>query len=152
MTTILITLAASFISAFIPVLNAEAYLAGVAIAYPAVPATALALAGAGGQMAGKYLWYLGAANAMKWSWLRTHMEAPKRKAAYGKWRERVEDRPVLAGAILFLSAFIGVPPLAITPILAGHLRMNVWLFLLVGLVGRWLRFELIIAGVSLLPW
>lgn len=150
--TTLITLIVCFVSAFIPVVNAEAYLGAVALADPAVPTSALALAAAVGQMAGKYLWYLGAAHATKWEWLRIRLEEPKRKAAYEKWRLRVEDRPLLAASVLFLSASVGLPPLAITPIIAGHLRMNVWVFLIVGLVGRWIRFELLLAGVALLPW
>lgn len=149
--TVFVSLVVSLVSAFIPVINAEAYLGAIALANPGISAFPLALAGAVGQMAGKYVWYLGAANATRWRWLRKYLADPKRQAAYDKWRTRVHDRPVAAGVGMFLSAFIGIPPLAITPIIAGHLRMNVWLFLVVGLIGRWLRFQLIIMGVGLIP-
>lgn len=44
------------------------------------------------------------------------------------------------GAVLFLSATLGVPPFYVTPILAGLLRISFPLFFVCGFSGRFLRF------------
>lgn len=149
---LLTTFGVCLVSAFIPVVNAEAYLVAVTATGDQLPTMLVALAGAGGQMLGKYFWYLGGRYSLRWKWLRKRVESPQRKAQYETWKSRVRERPALSAVMLLVSAFIGLPPLAITSILAGHLRMPWWIFVPVGLIGRLGRFGLIIAGVSLLPW
>ncbi len=45
---------------------------------------------------------------------------------------------------------INFPPFAIVAVLAGQLRMNLWLFLVVGFVGRTLRFAAFLGGGDVL--
>ena len=49
---------------------------------------------------------------------------------------------------MFASAFSGFPPFAILAVLAGQLRMQLALFLGLGLLGRWLRFTAVLGGAE----
>ena len=76
------------------------------------------------------------------------METPKARARLETWRTRTHERPVLAGALVFVSAFSGFPPFAILAVLAGQLRMQLALFFGLGLAGRWLRFTAVLGGAG----
>jgi membrane protein YqaA with SNARE-associated domain len=91
--------------------------------------------------------YLGA-SSLSWAWVRRRMETPKARARLEKWRTRTHERPLFAGALVFLSAFSGFPPFAILAVLAGQLRMNLALFFVLGLAGRWLRFTAVLGSAE----
>ena len=136
------------LSALVPLVNLEVYLVGLA----AVSSTAhvwllAALAGAG-QMVGKLAWYYLGANALRWGWVRRKVEKPKAQAKLELWRRRTTDRPVFGAALVGVSAFSGFPPFAVISVLAGQLRMNVGLFLGVGMLGRTLRFAGLLGGAG----
>jgi membrane protein YqaA with SNARE-associated domain len=101
-----------------------------------------------GQTVGKVIWYYAGVHSMKVSWLRRKMETEKWQAAYAKWHERIVGRPVLAGTICFASSVSGFPPLAIIAVLAGSLRMNLAIFISTVLVGRIIRFWLVLEGAG----
>lgn len=136
----------SIASALVPVLNVEIYLA----ALPNVEERAFefAVVAGTGQTLGKILWFYAGIHSMKLSWLKRKMETEKWQASYLKWHQRIVGRPVLAGTITFVSAFSGFPPLAIIAVLAGSLRMNLTLFIGTTLVGRILRFWLVLEGAE----
>ncbi len=136
----------SVASALIPVLNVEIYLA----ALPSVEERAFefAVVAGTGQTIGKIFWFYAGIHSMKVSWLKRKMETEKWQASYQKWHQRIVGRPVLAGTITFVSAFSGFPPLAIIAVLAGSLRMNLPLFIGTTLVGRILRFWLVLEGAE----
>ena len=135
-------------SALVPLVNIEAYL-GVRGSVAAVGAVwTLGLAAALGQMAGKVVWYYLGANALSWGWVRRKVETPKAQARLEKWRTRTQTKPLVAGSLVFVSAFSGLPPFAIVAVLAGQLRMNLGLFFALGLVGRWLRFAAVLGGAE----
>lgn len=136
----------SVASALVPVLNVEIYLA----ALPNVEERAFefAVVAGTGQTIGKILWFYAGIHSMKVSWLKRKMETEKWQASYQKWHQRIVGRPVLAGTITFVSAFSGFPPLAIIAVLAGSLRMNLPVFIGTTLVGRILRFWLVLAGAE----
>ncbi len=136
----------SIASALVPVLNVEIYLA----ALPNVEERAFefAVVAGTGQTLGKILWFYAGIHSMKLSWLKRKMETEKWQASYQKWHQRIVGRPVLAGTITFVSAFSGFPPLAIIAVLAGSLRMNLTLFIGTTLVGRILRFWLVLEGAE----
>jgi membrane protein YqaA with SNARE-associated domain len=142
----------SFASALIPVLNVEAYLAVVAAKLDGLSSWQLAAVGAFGQGMGKVLWYYAGAHSLKMPWMQKKMDTEKWAAAYAKWHERIVGRPVLAGFISLLSAITGVPPLAVISVLAGALRMNFVTFLVTVLVGRTIRFWLVLEGVGWVEW
>jgi membrane protein YqaA with SNARE-associated domain len=141
-------LSVAFTSALVPVVNIEAYL-GVRGSVADVGAVwTLGFAAALGQMAGKVVWYYLGANALSWGWVRRKVETPKAQARLEKWRTRTQTKPLVAGSLVFLSAFSGFPPFAIVAVLAGQLRMNLGLFFVLGLVGRWLRFAAVLGGAE----
>ncbi|MBA3780664.1 VTT domain-containing protein [Nocardioides sp. InS609-2] len=135
----------SFGSALIPILNAEAYVAVAANTYPAILIASVA---AVGQMVGKTLWYYAGANAEKLPWIHARMDKPKSRASMEKWQERTQGRPWFTAALLFASAWAGIPPYAVMAALAGVLRVNFLVFLLTGLVGRFLRFWIVAAAAT----
>jgi membrane protein YqaA with SNARE-associated domain len=136
----------SIASALVPVINIEVYLVGLAAVTSTDRVWFLAAVGGVGQMLGKLVWYYLGANALRWGWVRRKVEKPKAKAKLELWRSRTQDRPLVGATLLFASAVSGFPPFAIVAVLAGQLRMNVWMFLGVGLIGRTLRFAAFLGG------
>lgn len=135
-------------SALIPVLNAEIPLAGIPTG--STSAWSFAFAAAAGQTVGKVLWYYAGTHSMKLPWLRKRMETEKWQASYAKWHGRIVGRPWTGGAICFGSAVSGFPPLAVVAVLVGSLRMNLGVFVGTVLVGRTIRFWLVIEGAAIL--
>ncbi len=148
MEDLLTILVLGFASALVPVLNIEAYLAVRAAVTQVDALWLLALVAALGQMVGKLIWYQIGASSLGWSWVRRRIEKPKVAASLELWRSRTHQRPVLAGSLVLLSAVVGLPPFAILAVVAGQLRMSLGLFLGLGLLGRWLRFALVLGGVA----
>jgi len=140
-------LAIAFTSALIPLVNIEAYLGVRAGLDSEIGPWVLGLVAGLGQMFGKLIWYYLGANSLSWAWIRRRIERPKRQAKLRIWRARTHDRPVAAGALVFVSALTGLPPFAILSVIAGQLKMNLAVFLVLGLVGRSLRFTAILGGV-----
>jgi membrane protein YqaA with SNARE-associated domain len=138
---------ASVASALLPLINIEAILA-VTISQQEQHAFALVVAATIGQMLGKILWYWGAVEVERAPWVRRQLEKPKAKASLERWHARAEGRPWFTAGLLFVSAFTGFPPYAVTAVLAGTLRVNFWAFLVTGLLGRGLRFWVVVAGAS----
>lgn len=141
-------LGVAFASALIPLVNIEAYL-GVRGSVGGLESVwGLGLLAAFGQMAGKVVWYYLGASSLGWGWVRRRVETPKAQARLETWRSRTHERPWFAGGLVFLSAFSGFPPFAILSVLAGQLRMSLTLFLVLGLLGRWLRFTAVLGGAQ----
>lgn len=130
----------SFVSAFVPAVNAELLLLGLAAAAPPVWILPVVMLTTIGQMAGKLLLYLAARGVVR---------LPGGRA--GAWLERaaarVEGHERVGGTVLFASAFTGLPPFYLTAIGAGFTRFHLGQFLLLGSAGRFLRF----AAVALVP-
>lgn len=141
-------LAIAFLSALVPLVNLEAYLGLRAAVAEVNDLWLLGLVAAAGQMVGKVIWYLIGASSLEWGWVKRRIEKPKAQARLLKWRARTEERPVVAGALVFASAVTGFPPFAILAVLAGQLRMSLTVFFVLGLAGRWLRFTAVIGGVA----
>jgi membrane protein YqaA with SNARE-associated domain len=145
---VLTTLGVGFASALLPFVNIEAYLAAVGAALQDVGIWAVAAAAAVGQTAGKVTLYFAADWAMDLPWIRRKMATPKWHASYERWRLRVEHHPGQTGALLFASASLGFPPLYVMAVLAGQLKVKLWLFVSTCLVGRYLRFLAMLGGAS----
>ncbi|QBX56277.1 hypothetical protein EXE58_12900 [Nocardioides seonyuensis] len=139
--------AASVASALVPLINVEAILAVAASQQPGIT-VALVLAATIGQMAGKVLWYWGGMHVDRAPWVHKHLQKPKVAASLDRWHARAEGRPAFTAGLLLLSAAVGLPPYALTAVLAGVLRVPFWIFLVTGLVGRGLRFWAVVAGTT----
>ncbi|HJR37523.1 MAG TPA: VTT domain-containing protein [Nocardioidaceae bacterium] len=148
MRDLLALLAIGFASALIPLINIEAYLGLRAAVADIDQVWLLGFVAAAGQMLGKVIWYYIGASSLEWGWIKRRIERPKAQQRLVQWRTRTDERPVFAGGLVFVSALTGLPPFAILAVLAGQLRMNLTLFLVLGLVGRWLRFVAVLGGVE----
>jgi membrane protein YqaA with SNARE-associated domain len=136
------------LSALVPLVNIEAYL-GVRGSVASVDHLwLLAFVAGAGQMIGKVAWYYLGANALQWGWVRRKVETPKAQQRLETWRRRTHEKPVVAGGLVLLSAFTGFPPFAIVAVVAGQLRMQLAVFVVLGLLGRWLRFVVVLGGAE----
>ncbi|MBA2560539.1 MAG: VTT domain-containing protein [Propionibacteriales bacterium] len=150
MRLLLATFGVAVASALIPVINIEAYIAGIGALVTTFGVWPVSSVAAAGQTVGKAFWYEVGRTSMRWRYIQQKMESPRWQQQYEKMKTRVDDRPWVGMTLLFVSATLGVPPLAILAVLAGQLRFHrVW-FYLTTLIGRTLRFAAVLGGVSLL--
>jgi len=147
---LLATFGVAVASALFPLINIEAYIAGVAALGGSSGVWGLSVVAAAGQVVGKVFWYEIGRSSMNWTYIKKKMETPRWQQQYDKWTSRIDDRPWVGMGLLFLSATLGFPPLAIMAVLAGQLRFNRFLFYLTTFVGRALRFAAVLGGVDLL--
>jgi membrane protein YqaA with SNARE-associated domain len=140
----------SVASALFPLINIEAYL-GVREAVTGIDTIWLpSFVAALGQSTGKIVWYWIGGHSLGWGWIRRRVERPRAKARLELWQRRTNDRPVLAGLLVMGSSVTGFPPLAVISVLAGQLRMNLPWFLVIVLVGRWIRFAAVLGSAGYL--
>ncbi|MBB4636206.1 membrane protein YqaA with SNARE-associated domain [Longimicrobium terrae] len=142
----LATFGVAFASAVIPVIPIEIYLIGAAALAPKPFALSLALAAALGQMVGKILVYYAGTGAVK-------LPGKHLQNALTRANEYIATKPRSGGMVMFISAFVGFPPFVLMTLVAGAARMNLWLFLAIGLVGRFFRFAVCVLVPHLVrPW
>src|SRR5262245_14975906 len=141
------TYAVSVVSAVFPVINAELYLIGVGAAVSDEALVPVVLLSALGQMTGKAGLYAGGRGLLK-------LRPGSRTGAVERLHSRVLEKKGSTGALLFASAFLGLPPFYVLSIVAGMLHVRFAAFLLLGFVGRALRFGLVILMPQLVggPW
>jgi membrane protein YqaA with SNARE-associated domain len=130
------TLAVCAISGVVPLIHTELYLIGLAAVVDARHLPGLALAAAVGQMAGKVLVYYAGRGVLK---------LPFKKERMGEWEEKLRAHRGGVDGVLFLSAFLGLPPIYAVSISAGALHWSLRRFLVVGTIGRTLRFIVVMA-------
>jgi len=145
---LLATFGVGVVSAAFPLVNMEVFITGLGVAVGEPNIWFIALSGGLGQAVGKIPWYEASRRSMDWGYIRKKMEKPKWKRRYDKVRSVSEERPWVGMAMLFSSALVAVPPLAITTVLAGQLRFSRPLFYLAIVVGRTLQFAALLGGVS----
>jgi len=154
MTLVLSTFFTAIASALLPFLNMEITLGVIAertnLGPDSIKALYLALAAGAGQTVGKIIWYEAAKLSWDSPWVQKKVTNEKWRRAYDKWQQRIDGRPWFAGAIMFCAAFTGIPPLLVLAMLAGTLKMPLWVFIPTVFVGRVMRFWLILAGVGTL--
>lgn len=144
--------AVSLVSGLVPFVSIEVYLGGVAAATDAARSpgllVGLALAAGVGQTLAKVAWYLVAARSMESPRLQRKLAKERWRRAVERWHERVTGRPVLTTAVLLASAFVGFPPLMIIAVVAGSLRVPLAVYVPAVLLGRTVRFWLLLTGVG----
>ena len=69
---------------------------------------------------------------------------------YSRARNRAESHVLGASSLVFLSATLGFPPMAVIAVVAGQLSFHRWVFYATTLVGRTLRFAALLGGISFL--
>jgi membrane protein YqaA with SNARE-associated domain len=139
----------SIASALLPFLPMEAYIVGAAAAAPGVPAAiSLGIAAGAGATVGKVIWYEIARRGITSKWGQRKLAKPKTRASYEKWMARMQGRPVYSTTIMFIAASVGIPPLLVMALVAGLLKMPLWVFVPTVFVGRSIRFTLLFLGVD----
>lgn len=142
------TLGYAILSSLVPIFNVEIYLVAIATQIPPGLAIPVAVAAGVGQALGKVVWYYGSLKSMELPWMRKRMHTERWKRSFDKWQGRVHDRPWAAGAFMFISALVGVPPLLVMGAVAGALRMNMVMFMTTIIVGRSIQSWVILAGLT----
>ena len=144
------TFLVAILSALVPLVNIEAYLATVGALVNQFGLWPVSFVAALGQTVGKAIWYEVGRQSMHWSYIQKKIQQPKWQQQYQRARERAESHVLGAAALVFLSATLGFPPMAVIAVVAGQLSFRRWVFYVTTLVGRTLRFAALLGGISLL--
>ncbi|MEP6666427.1 MAG: hypothetical protein ABJA81_08275 [Nocardioidaceae bacterium] len=148
MKLLLATFAMGVLSAVFPLVNMEAYIAGVAAIIGDLNIWLIAFIAGIGQAVGKIPWYEVSRSSMDWPYIRRKMENPDWRRRYDRVKDLTDERPWVGIALLFASSLIAIPPLAITAVLAGQLRFNRAMFHATIIIGRTLQFAALLGGVA----
>jgi membrane protein YqaA with SNARE-associated domain len=146
------TLGYGLASAFIPVVNAEAYavLAGHRAGHAVVVVVVLAF----GQTAGKLLLFEAARRGTG----RLNQKLARRnrsgraQALAARWAEPLRrwlSRRRTGLPTVFVSAAVGIPPLAVVSLAAGTADLRRWEFATACFVGRSIRFAVLVLSTTL---
>ncbi len=123
----------SVLSALVPWFNGELILLAHAVALRSpIDLMALATVAAAGQMGGKCVLY--------WLGVQTGRLAVSRDGRVDRWAGLLGTRGTRAAAIVFVSSVVGIPPLYLTTIAAGTVRMAFPRFFGAAGAGRVIRF------------
>ena len=147
MTVLLACFGVALASAFLPFIPIEAYIAA-AIGESGQTWWALALAATFGQMLGKIAIFLLGRQSMEWAWLQRRMQRHNVEKYVVMLHEAAERRRLAVDSLVFVSASVGIPPFAVISLLAGQVKMSLPRFLVIGSVGRFLRFAAVALGVD----
>lgn len=133
----LTTFGVAVASAMIPVINIEIYLLGASALAPPAMVIPLIVAASLGQVIGKIGLFYAGTGALK-------LPGKRLKAALEKMNTQIQERPNMGNALVFVSATAGLPPFYLVTLAAGAARMNLPMFLAVSLVGRLIRFTVVV--------
>ncbi|HEX6041391.1 YqaA family protein [Longimicrobium sp.] len=134
----LTTFGVAVLSAVIPLINIEIYLLGASALAPREMVIPLVIAGTLGQVIGKIALYYAGSGALK-------IPGKRLQAALQKMNTQMQERPRMGGALVFVSATLGLPPYYVVTLAAGAAKMNLPMFLGVSLIGRLIRFAIVVA-------
>jgi membrane protein YqaA with SNARE-associated domain len=151
LTLLLGALGYGILSAFIPLLNAEAFV--VAAAAGGASAAWWGVLGVSlGQTVGKVAIFVMVRRGVHRRFLRERPRRPAREPTRA-WQLKVRDwsarlllhldRPWIGGLVVFVSASAGVPPLAVVAVVAGLRRTTVVAFTVAVVLGRLARFAVL---------
>ena len=129
------------VSGLVPFVNAEAYLLGAAALAPTRFALPIVIAGTLGQMVAKVAMYGAGRGTLMLPGGRIQRWVEQARARYGSYQR-------LGPGVILLSAASGFPPLYLVSIACGILRTSLPQFVVLGTVGRFIRF----GAVVLVPY
>lgn len=134
-------------SAFVPLLNAEAYVAAAVAGSPGL-IIPIVIALTMGQTAGKLALFEAARRGSH----RFHSSSRFKALTSGRWATRIQNalrEPRTALPMVFISAGLGLPPLAVVSVAAGAAGQSRRGFALMCLAGRALRFTALATPIAL---
>ena len=129
------------IGGFVPIINAEVYLASAGALSERGMIVPLVLAGTVGQMTAKTAIFFAGKGLLRLPVARDSGRMQRVLAKAQAWRGPVE-------VFVFVSAVVGLPPFYIVSLLGGALKLHVWRFIVIGLVGRFIRFYIVVASAN----
>jgi membrane protein YqaA with SNARE-associated domain len=129
----LTTYVVGVVSGIVPIVNLEVYLVWVAALTPSSLGLTITGLATVGQMTAKTLIYLASAGILKISVREPGKKLRAVQLKMAQWQHRL-------GLFLFSSASLGVPPFYVVSIAAGVCRVPLAVFVIWGLLGRYLRF------------
>jgi membrane protein YqaA with SNARE-associated domain len=135
-------------SALVPVVNAEAAVAGAGLTMPVTLALVISVALAVGQTAGKVLMFEAARKGAQVR--KAKQREPKKPTP--QWQQRLLCRLEgrwQANSVVLLSAGVGLPPLAVVSIAAGAVQSRRADFVVCCLLGRTVRFVALTSALLL---
>jgi membrane protein YqaA with SNARE-associated domain len=137
------TLVVCFISGLVPIVNAELFLVGISAWAVTSPAQLplVAVAAGVGQMSAKIILYFMGLGLFELPRGRWKAAVERARLRMDRWRRRPH-------VVLALSATVSLPPFLLVSIAAGALRIGFRTFCAIGLIGRTLRFGVILT----IPW
>ncbi len=138
LTVWLTTFGVALLSALVPVVNIEIYLLGASALAPPAFVVPLIVAATAGQILGKTAMYYVGTGALK-------VPGERWKAVLERVNTQMAQHPRMGGALVFASASAGLPPFYIMSVAAGAARMNLAWFIVLGSLGRLIRFGVIVA-------
>ena len=144
----LMTFGVAIVSALCPLLNLELYMAGLGAFGRASGFWAVVVLAAAGQAIGKMFWYQVGSSSLNWAFIRKKTESPRWKIQFDRIKRQTERRPWTGVALVFASATVGLPPLAIMAVLTGQLHFSQFAFVTTTFLGRTMRFAVVLGGVS----
>lgn len=157
----LITMGLAFVlsmgSAFVPIVPFEIFLVGLGT-HGISPwfGTVVVVCGGLGQMCGKLVFFFAGRGVRSRLSTRAkvtaEVEVAEHKGSSGRFAaifEHAREHRGIAGAVTFVSGVIGIPPFAVTSVLAGAWRMSVVEFFVLGFCGRSIRFAVVLVAPDL---
>jgi membrane protein YqaA with SNARE-associated domain len=123
----------SLIGGVVPVVNAEAMVVVATLATSAAAVPVVAAVATVGQMIAKVGLYV----AARWAPSRLPQRA---RVALQRGSEAIERRPGAVHGVILLSAVLGLPPFYGVSLAAGALRTSLQSFIVLGALGRGVRF------------
>ena len=129
------------VGGFVPVVNAEVYMASVGAMSDRAAVLPLVFVGTLGQMTAKTAIFLGGRRLLRLPMARDSERMRIVLAKARAWRGPIE-------LFVFISAVVGIPPFYIVSLLGGALDLSVARFIVVGFTGRLIRFLVIAFGAN----
>ncbi len=129
------------VGGFIPIVNAELYMASLGAMQERTTLVPLVALGTLGQMTAKTMLFLGGRGLLR---LPVARDSERMRIVLAKaraWRGPIE-------LFVFVSAVTGLPPFYIVSLLGGALDLSVARFIAVGFTGRLIRFLAIAFGAN----
>ncbi|EID52662.1 hypothetical protein [Saccharomonospora xinjiangensis] len=163
LTWLCISLGVAFGTSVLPVMSVELFVIGLVTSEPWLPWIGVGAAAALGQVAGKLLYYLAARGSIELpSALHRTRKLRPPSPARERWRRRTKRLRGLLEAVrerchrhphwmittYGISSVAGIPPYMATAVLAGMVRMRLPVFVVVGFLGRLVRFSALAAAPS----
>jgi len=126
-----------FVSGLVPFVNSELYLVAVSTIAARHSLAPIALLTAAGQMVAKTILFYAGRGVFNINMGKFEKKIESVQEKFQDWENKVD-------ALILLSAFVGIPPFYVVSFVAGALKLHYIRFLAAGMVGRSVRFAVII--------